>query len=174
MRRRNGGHGLSRCYRVEIRFPADFCRRNENATPHDRRYSSLVRSSTRTTQEGDRRFRGRVDLVRRRADAAARGGTPARPCRDAGRLHPGVTRLRAGTAHAADDAGVPHVRDRVRMRIQGCRRLRRPVGGPTAGDASPSPPAGPGLARKRRILHPKRPGSAILGSPKVNIWNVDR
>ena len=46
---------------------------------HDRRYPSPFRSASRTTQEGDRRFRGRVDLVGRRAGAVARGGAPNWP-----------------------------------------------------------------------------------------------
>ena len=71
-------------------------RQRERHARHDRRYSPPVRSSSRTTQEGDRRFRGRVDLVGRRAGPAARGGTPARAGRDAGRAASGSGGIRSG------------------------------------------------------------------------------
>ena len=70
-------------------FPSVFPpKQRKRHARHDRRDPSAVRSSSRQPQQGDRRFRGRFDLVRRRLGPAARGGAPAR----AGRLHPGVAR----------------------------------------------------------------------------------
>ncbi len=111
---------------------------------HDRRYPSPVRSSSRPTQEGDRRFRWRPDLLGRRPGSVARGGTPARPGRDVGGLHPGLARPGAGGAHAVGNAALPHVRDR--LRIRGYRGLRRPAHrspaqagrGPGAGERPPA------------------------------------
>ena len=125
------------------------------ARPARSRYPSSVRSSSRTTQEGDCRFQGRVDSFHWRDGPVAHGGAPARPGRGAGRLHPGVVRPGVRILQMGHDLRQRHVR---RLLDQGEDRGGPRLDPPRAPVAAlpPGPPvAGPlprihSLDRRRR------------------------